>query len=38
MLQAGDFSDAAGFALSLFISLLNIFVNLLRLLSGGRRD
>jgi FtsH-binding integral membrane protein len=38
MLQTGDFSDAAGFALSLFISLLNIFINLLRLLSGGRRN
>jgi len=38
MLQAGDMDDAAGFALSLFISLLNIFLNLLRLLSGGRRD
>jgi modulator of FtsH protease len=38
MLKTGDFSDAAGFALSLFISLLNIFINLLRLLSGGRRN
>jgi FtsH-binding integral membrane protein len=38
MLQTGDYSDAAGFALSLFISLLNIFLNLLRLLSGGRRN
>jgi FtsH-binding integral membrane protein len=38
MLQAGDYGDAAGFALSLFISLLNIFLNLLRLLSGGRRN
>ena len=38
MLRTGDYSDAAGFALSLFISLLNIFLNLLRLLSGGRRN
>lgn len=38
MLQYGEMDDAAGFALSLFISLLNIFLNLLRLLSGGRRD
>jgi len=38
MLRTGDFGDAAGFALSLFISLLNIFLNLLRLLSGGRRN
>lgn len=38
MLQTGDTSDAAGFALSLFISLLNIFLSLLRLLSGGRRS
>lgn len=38
MLRTGDTSDAAGFALSLFISLLNIFLNLLRLLSGGRRN
>lgn len=37
MLRTGDFSDPAGFALSLFISLLNIFISLLRLL-GGRRD
>ena len=38
MLKTGDYSDAAGFALSRFISLLNIFLNLLRLLSGGRRN
>ncbi len=38
MLRENDFSDAAGFALSLFISLLNIFLHLLRLLSGGRRN
>ena len=38
MLRTGDYGDAAGFALSLFISLLNIFINLLRLLSGGRRN
>jgi FtsH-binding integral membrane protein len=37
MLRAGDFSDPAGFALSLFVSLYNIFISLLRLL-GGRRD
>jgi len=38
MLKTGDYGDAAGFALSLFISLLNIFLNLLRLLQGGRRN
>jgi modulator of FtsH protease len=37
MLRTGDFSDPAGFALSLFVSLYNIFMSLLRLL-GGRRD
>jgi len=37
MLRSGDFSDPAGFALSLFVSLYNIFISLLRLL-GGRRD
>jgi modulator of FtsH protease len=37
MLRTGDFSDPAGFALSLFVSLYNIFLSLLRLL-GGRRD
>ena len=37
MLRTGDFSDPAGFALSLFVSLYNIFISLLRLL-GGRRD
>jgi len=37
MLRSGDTDDAAGFALSLFVSLLNIFLSLLRLL-GGRRD
>jgi modulator of FtsH protease len=37
MLRTNDFSDPAGFALSLFVSLLNIFISLLRLL-GGRRD
>lgn len=37
MLRTQDFSDPAGFALSLFVSLYNIFISLLRLL-GGRRD
>ncbi len=37
MLRAGDTSDPAGFALSLFVSLYNIFLSLLRLL-GGRRN
>nr|WP_320133237.1 Bax inhibitor-1 family protein [uncultured Holophaga sp.] len=37
MIRSGDTGDAAGFALSLFVSLLNIFLSLLRLL-GGRRD
>ena len=37
MLRTGDFSDPAGFALALFVSLYNIFLSLLRLL-GGRRD
>lgn len=37
MLRSGDYSDPAGFALSLFVSLYNIFLSLLRLL-GGRRD
>lgn len=37
MLRSGDTGDAAGFALSLFVSLLNIFLSILRLL-GGRRD
>jgi len=36
MLRTGDTSDPAGFALSLFVSLYNIFISLLRLL-GGRR-
>lgn len=35
MLRTGDFSDPAGFALSLFVSLYNIFISLLNLL--GRR-
>lgn len=38
MLRTGDYSDPAGFALSLFVSLYNIFLSLLRLLSGGRRN
>jgi modulator of FtsH protease len=37
MLRTQDFSDPAGFALSLFVSLYNIFLSLLRLL-GGRRN
>ena len=37
MLREGNTDDAAGFALSLFVSLLNIFLSLLRLL-GGRRN
>lgn len=35
MLRTGDFSDPVGFALSLFVSLYNIFISLLNLL--GRR-
>jgi FtsH-binding integral membrane protein len=37
MLRTEDFGDPAGFALSLFVSLYNIFLSLLRLL-GGRRS
>lgn len=37
MLRTQDFSDPAGFALNLFVSLYNIFLSLLRLL-GGRRS
>jgi modulator of FtsH protease len=37
MLKTEDYSDPAGFALSLFVSLYNIFLSLLRLL-GGRRS
>jgi modulator of FtsH protease len=37
MLRTEDLSDPAGFALSLFVSLYNIFISLLRLL-GGRRS
>lgn len=36
MLRTQDFSDPAGFALSLFVSLYNIFISLLRLLAGRR--
>jgi len=36
MLRTEDYSDPAGFALSLFVSLYNIFLSILRLL-GGRR-
>lgn len=35
MLRTGDFSNPAGFALSLFVSLYNIFISLLNIL--GRR-
>lgn len=35
MLRTGDFSDPVGFALSLFVSLYNIFISLLNIL--GRR-
>ncbi len=38
MLRTNDMSDPAGFALSLFVSLYNIFISLLNLLSGGRRN
>lgn len=38
MLRTDDLSDPAGFALSLFVSLYNIFISLLNLLGGGRRD
>jgi modulator of FtsH protease len=37
MLRTSDLSDPAGFALSLFVSLYNIFISLLNLL-GGRRN
>lgn len=37
MLRTQDFGDPAGFALSLFVSLYNIFISLMHLL-GGRRD
>ncbi len=37
MLRTQDFSDPAGFALSLFVSLYNILLSLMRLL-GGRRN
>jgi modulator of FtsH protease len=38
MLRTDDLGDPAGFALSLFVSLYNIFIALLNLLSGGRRN
>jgi modulator of FtsH protease len=38
MLRTDDLGDPAGFALSLFISLYNIFIALLNLLSAGRRS
>jgi modulator of FtsH protease len=37
MLRTQDFSDPAGFALALFVSLYNILLALMTLLSGGRR-
>lgn len=37
MLRSGETDDPAGFALSLFVSLYNILLSLMRLL-GGRRD
>ncbi len=37
MLRTQDFSDPAGFALALFVSLYNILLALMNLLGGGRR-
>jgi modulator of FtsH protease len=37
MLRTHDFGDPAGFALSLFVSLYNIFIALMNLLGGRRR-
>jgi len=37
MLRTDDFGDPAGFALSLFVSLYNIFIALMNLLGGRRR-
>ena len=37
MLRTNDFSDPAGFALALFVSLYNILIALMNLLGGGRR-
>jgi modulator of FtsH protease len=37
MLRTNDFGDPAGFALSLFVSLYNIFISLMNLLGGRRR-
>jgi len=37
MLRTNDFGDPAGFALSLFVSLYVILINLMSLLSGRRR-
>jgi modulator of FtsH protease len=36
MLRTEDYSDSAGFALSLFVGLYNIFLSLMRILSGHR--
>jgi FtsH-binding integral membrane protein len=37
MLRTDDYSDPAGFALALFVSLYNILIALMNLLGGGRR-
>ncbi len=37
LLRTDDLSDPVGFALSLFVSLYNIFIALLNILGGGRR-
>ncbi len=37
MLRTDDLGDPAGFALSLFVSLYNIFISLMNLLGGRRR-
>ena len=37
MLRTDDFSDPAGFALALFVSLYNIFIALMNILGGRRR-
>ena len=37
MLRTEDYSDSAGFALTLFVGLYNIFISLIRIL-GGPRD
>jgi modulator of FtsH protease len=37
MLRTADYSNPVGFALSLFVSLYNIFISLLNILGGARR-